>query len=344
VLAPSCGSWLLRVETAGGLIATTSLERARARTLGDGLDPANWYFLIHPAWSVDALIVPHGQIRRRIYFTPYELPLDAIEPARGEPVVSRAGDGECGWGLGVRAGRDVEYALPPCAWMLRARLAAGPARGLIYSGAVESGPRFASQTGLAAGTVVDTGRLALDAKARLIFRTVAGDSAALDWQQPLVVLDPGRLRTELNARAHLAIAGLDGWTPSEPAGAAWRVVNRATLEDGVAPGFRPVLALRGGRLTLARTLRIDDGRTTLILRVRPVADAMPPCAAEIRVDGRRLGTVVLDAARPLAVDLRAFLGRAPRVEVTLIPRGGEVLVAFEGVELAGGPPEGGLLP
>ena len=90
-----CTVRLMRVETFAGLIATTSYTRFRARAVS--ADPAGWFHLLAPAWSLDPFWVRHVHVQWRRIFLPTEVPLSQIEPTN---VVERASIGG-GWKLRI---------------------------------------------------------------------------------------------------------------------------------------------------------------------------------------------------------------------------------------------------
>ena len=140
VLSPDLAGRLMQVETASGMIATTSERRFRPMPYNDRENPDQWYHLIHPAWSLDAFAVPCCDIRLRRYFHPEQVPLTRIKPVRtenrsvicsawryrknlnvlGHPLAS--GGRTYGWGFGVHGDSRLEFMLPPIATAFRAEV------------------------------------------------------------------------------------------------------------------------------------------------------------------------------------------------------------------------------
>lgn len=131
-LSPGLSNRLVQLEASGGLVATTSVERYRPLSFNDTRRPDRWHHLIHPAWSLDAFAVPHGEVRSRCYFSPDRVPLShvaavgekndsAVHPAwraqfnrnaYGGPLQS---SGKAfGWGLGVHGQCELAFPLPAC--------------------------------------------------------------------------------------------------------------------------------------------------------------------------------------------------------------------------------------
>jgi hypothetical protein len=141
VLTPTSGSMLVQVEAIGGHRLTTSLERFHPLLLEIADKKQQWVHLIQPAWSLDAIAIPHRYVRQRTFFAPHEVPLSWIEPSasrhrafisaawataqtdrnvRGEALHS--GALPWGWGIGVQAQHELEFPLPACATAFRTRV------------------------------------------------------------------------------------------------------------------------------------------------------------------------------------------------------------------------------
>ena len=138
-LCPDLRGRLVQLSTTTGLIATTSTQRFRAMSYNTRDDPGRWYHLIHPAWSLDAMAVCHGEVRMRRYWPPADVPLPRIAPARsasravvyegwrcrvnrnvlGGPLHS--GRRDYGWGFGVHGESELEFPLPSIASGFRTR-------------------------------------------------------------------------------------------------------------------------------------------------------------------------------------------------------------------------------
>ena len=135
ILCPSGAGRLVRLETSGGLVATTSNERFQARSAGGApsSDPNEWLHVAQPAWSLDPFYVRHRSIRLRQFFAPHEIPLTWLNPLRSQQLPSLAparagridrnvdggplasGGADYAWGFGVHARHELEFTLPGCA-------------------------------------------------------------------------------------------------------------------------------------------------------------------------------------------------------------------------------------
>lgn len=132
---------LIQLETVGGLVATASLARLVPRTTSDPKLVDRWLHGIQPAWSLDVIWVPHGEIRTRRFFAVHEVPLSRLFPlaatqvsafgtstwparqnanARGGPLRGREGD--FGWGYGVHAISELRFPLDPLVNALRTEI------------------------------------------------------------------------------------------------------------------------------------------------------------------------------------------------------------------------------
>ncbi len=145
---PSATARLLQLETASGLIATTSLDRFVPRFDGNPQESERWVHGIQPAWSLDILWVPCREIVMRRSFTAHQVPLSRVPPARivaqsilagsgRPPQASRSVYGgplqnaehEFGWGYGVQAKSELSFDLPAGVKSLRGSVAIDRASG-----------------------------------------------------------------------------------------------------------------------------------------------------------------------------------------------------------------------
>ncbi len=159
VLAPDRTGRLMQIESADGMVATTSLGRLQAHSVVRGGDAGDWVHMIQPSWSLDAFFVPHRKVRQWTFFAAQEVPLTWIEPAasshhavfsaawsryrvnanvQGEPLINAGLAG--GWGLGVHAEHALEYPLPPCAGAFRTQMGLDQAAGNGGCASAESWP------------------------------------------------------------------------------------------------------------------------------------------------------------------------------------------------------------
>lgn len=203
-LSPQGDSRLMRVTTADGLEATTSLERFQPRSLGDARNPDNWYHVVQPAWSLDTLYLAHRKVVERSFFAPHQVPLTWLEPVRSEHRAMLSGawghaqrnvNVEGGplrnagrdyrWGFGVHAQHELEFALPASARAFRTRVGldqlvgpGGSIRARIFVGSQSGELLFESGLLVGSQTYADTGRLPLSITGRESRLTLVADAAA----------------------------------------------------------------------------------------------------------------------------------------------------------------------
>lgn len=239
-LDPELKTRLVRLETARGLIVTTS-ESGLAQA-GIGARQVQGCHMARPVWSLDPLWVPLATIRTRLSFLPNELPLSRWLPVRfvDRPMLGAgwfwqvdrnveggplAGARQLhGWGLGVHAPCELWFEIPPCVEAFRTRAgldrlagSGGCARAAVYVNQPKGSPLFQSKPLIGSAEEVDTGKLSLvgpaEGQKHLILVADAMELSApadadpldirdtLDWIEPLFLLDPARLRAEVQKLA-----------------------------------------------------------------------------------------------------------------------------------------------
>ncbi len=131
LLAPDGTGQLLQIETAQGVVATTSWQRQRVVSPPAEAHSDQWLHGVQPAWSLDVLWLPGNASPIRRFFQPSEVPLSRIPPTQ---VVQRSplaqqgrpwqrdrnveggwlesGPGIFGWGFGVHARNELHFLLP----------------------------------------------------------------------------------------------------------------------------------------------------------------------------------------------------------------------------------------
>jgi hypothetical protein len=367
LLSPALDSPLIRMELSDGSQLTTSLERLVPLSLG-GEEPAGWFHLCQPAWSLDLLSVPYRQVRLRTILKPTETPLSALEAAvnRGRGLISPfpvqphinenlAGEGlhcggsEFGWGFAVHAPHELAFDLPQTARTFRTRLGldssvgdGGCARGFIR---LDDKLLFASEVFSGSEQVVASpllpvrgGRLSLIADAAVKERPANADPFDIrddvDWLEPVVEHEPGELRREVDRQLSLVHPALSGWTPDSGDAGNWRLVNRLDQFDAAAAGFRLVLALEGP-VTLSR--RVASGSPQTIYLTLGNSIASEAATAEIWVDSRRVVHDILPrhTASPeplrIAVPLAESSEKSVLMTVRLAPKGKSALIDWRGL-------------
>ena len=244
VLSPACRSRMERIETTGGLIATSSSLRFVARGGGETLR-----HIVQPVWSLDPLWVPFGSIRMRWSFAPEHVPLCRVLPAStlsppflaghtnrgwaGGPL--RSGRQSYAWGFAVHAYSELRFPLPKCASVFRSRIGldnivgpGGCARARVYVGSTAGKCAYESPLLIGSKKTVDSGRVALklpsDGPKLLVLQTDPVDRDApdgadplnirdkLDWLDPQLELDTARLQEQVRRQVGPLIGASPGWT------------------------------------------------------------------------------------------------------------------------------------
>ena len=184
---PSATSRLMQVETAGGLVATSSLDRFTQRFEGNPQDADRWIHGIQPAWSLDILWVPCREIAMRRLFGAHQVPLSRLAPSRALALSLLAGTGrppqanrnvysgplqsaqhEFGWGVGVQARSELAYELPAGVKSLRGSVAidrasgnGGCVRARVFVNEAKGQPLWESPVLVGSERVADLGTIAL---------------------------------------------------------------------------------------------------------------------------------------------------------------------------------------
>ncbi len=225
VVLPSCRGRLFRLETTDGTRVTTSVERFRATHVGGSNDPASWYHVVQPPWSLDAIALRHRDVRLRTFLRADRVPLSTIDPShstqrsvfgtswhwrrdrsvRGDPLHS--GGEEFGWGLGVHAECELEFELPAFVRAIRTRYGLDRSVGSGGCAIARIAVRRSGDDGesleetlhrgallIGSRRVVDTGRIELPAGDRR--RLVLTADSASDSRPP--GSDPFDIRDDLD--------------------------------------------------------------------------------------------------------------------------------------------------
>ena len=236
-LCPNGAGRLQQLETADGLVATASQDRFAANGTADYQLCVHG---VQPAWSLEILWIPTVQIWMRRFFAPHEVPLSRVWPAAskqrsllggsGQPWRMnrnvqagplRSGGQEFGWGFGVHAFSELQFDLPLFAVAFRTtvgldRIAGkgGCARARVFADTASSTPIYESPLLIGSDNAFDSGdiRFATGPRKRLILQVDAAHDNRppgtdpfdirdmTDWLDPLLQLDPEKLKVELAVR------------------------------------------------------------------------------------------------------------------------------------------------
>ena len=148
----------------------------------------------------------------------------------------------------------------------------------------------------------------------------------LDWIEPMLLLDPERLKADVQQRNEAPLAA-DGWTVKLAGGGAPRWQTRFEDVDPAQAELLRGIATDGRPLTLARQQEIPATADGLLVSVRQASGGSRG-RLEFRVDGRALARCdVPFRARglPLFVSLKPYSGRKVHLEIAYQPGSGDGL-------------------
>jgi len=219
---------LWQLETAQGLIVTSSPERFSPRFEGNANDSVRWVHALQPVWSLDPLWIPVRDVATWRFFSQNEVPLQrAFELHRGE-----------------------KHSLSGTRWVANRNILDGPLRSLTKdfgSGIGLQAPGRLSLP-LPSGAVAVRSQVCLDriagrggcARVRIKSNDGEGPAEVQIWESPLllgaeIVADTGRLALPTSAvgsTPHLIIE-LDQMHAGRPAGAdPLDIRDHLNLADG----------------------------------------------------------------------------------------------------------------
>jgi S1-C subfamily serine protease len=325
ILTPDGQSRLLQLETTDGLIVTGSLARFEAMTSGNPADFSRWVHGLQPAWSLDILWVPNGDVWVRRTFAPHEVPLTRLLPAEHRKSALLGGGGwpwrlnrnvhggplrnatdDFGWGFGVHAYSELHIPLHDAVRAFhshvgldRAAGQGGCIRARIFIDSTDSTPLYESPFLIGADNTAETGTIALKGPAggqqQLILQIDAAHDNRPAGADPLDIRDVADWfdpRLELDPQ----------WVQAEIARrvpkqlAAWRVWN-LSVDDGATIQWK--------------TFRDDLAAPPGSFDVGPIAQGKPfSLTKEFRLS-RTDNWLVVAASRPIDG------GNRPQVEVLI---------------------------
>jgi hypothetical protein len=282
-----------------------------------------------------------------------------------EGTALRAGGRDWGWGLGVAADTCLCYDLHPAAVAFQTRVGldevvgvGGCVRAIASVRRQGMAAKVLRRSGLLSGAAdfEELGTLDLTSSeapleaagpgssSRAIERPqllLAADMAhderppgadpfdirdALDWLEPLVLLDVDAARAEISSRHLRWIRACEGWSVADGLGAPPRVVNRwceaAGDSSGKAGSFRRFIALGERPVVVSRKLRVSESERWLLVDASSLPEAPSRCGVEVDAGGKnlarqRLPSAASPAAQPVLVPLAPSVGREVEVRVTL---------------------------
>jgi hypothetical protein len=384
MLTPDAASRLMRLETTGGLVATTSFERFRAT--GNPADPRSWQHLVQPAWCLDPLWLSNPEIRMRRFFMPQEVPLSTIAPTsvkrdakfgggwswqtdrsvQGTPLEARRAPLDpkptpFGWGFGVQSRCDLVFPLPQIVTAFRSSVAldalarsGGCARASVHANAASEQPLWQSGFLVGSTEVADTGSLSLAGpdggqKSLVLVADMAHDGRPpgadpydirdlVDWLEPVVSLDPEKLKSVVQGRLPQTIAAWQGW--SLDAREAETLIVKSAVDPAASAeiaGYRRQVIGAGTELSLDRTWTVAPDHNYLAIAV-----TRPPGTSasrfEVRIDGQSVAVADIPERKPgqvpppFLLPIGRFVGKTIGVEVIHLPTDDKSLVEWHAIE------------
>jgi hypothetical protein len=246
------------------------------------------------------------------------------------------------WGLGVHAASELEFPLPAAARSFRTQLglddlagSGGCVKASVYLGSTRTQPIYASNWIVGSGSVLDTGPLLfrdpLHPPERLLLQVDPAHAGrppgadpldirdALDWLEPMVVLDPEKVPKEVLNRSPKRIAAWQGWKAVMGDAEAVRLVTCWDETDPTDVGYRLLTAVGQEPLRLSGKLLARPYRDQLLLFVSRPPQATPS-KLEVRVDGLPAAQFDIPARGspqyiPLVVSLAAYHHREVAVDL-----------------------------
>jgi len=265
------------------------------------------------------------------------------------------------WGLGVHAASELEFPLPSAARSFRTQLGlddlagtGGCVKANVYVGSARTQPVYASNWIIGSGNVLDTGPLLfrdpLHPPERLVLQVDPAHAGrppgadpldirdALDWLEPMVVLDPEKVPADVLARSPKRIAAWQGWRVVMGDAEAVRLVSWWDETDPTDLGYRLLTATGKEPLRLSGKLMARPYRDQLLLFVsRP--PQCTPSRLEVRVDGlpvAQFDIPVRGSAQcpPLVVSLAAHHHREVAVDLIQQSQDEKAWVEWSAIGLA----------
>lgn len=361
ILRAGGSSRLFRLETSTGLILTASNDRLRVISLDDkkpanwyhlvqpawSADPIcvpfetirmRWHFAPH---EVPLTRLMPGRVVQKS-MTGYSWRWRRNRNAAGGRIVT--GGKVAGWGLGVHAHNELVFKLPPSATWFRTRVGldgsagrGGCARALVYLNSTKDKPLYRSKVLIGSAAVHDTGNLPLASpggadRSLILVADAAHDDRPdgadpldirdlLNWVEPVLHLDPAKLKADVARRVSAVVPAWQGWKVSVDGRNADPICSQWDTTRAGNARFVSAVATGGRRLTLTARLRIDRQRW-LKLRVRQVGQPTNPGRVEVRADGRTIAYLPVRRAgldHPYLIPVAAYKGKRIKLEVVYMP-------------------------
>ena len=266
-----------------------------------------WSFAPARSAAVAGSSRPAGRARRPIFRRGSSWQTD--RNVQGGPLQN--GTQDFAWGLGVHATNHLWFDLPDAVLAFHTQIgldrtagSGGSPRGLIYGNEPSGTPLYQSKHLIGSDESVDTGTLPLGGPAAgqkslvLVADAAADDHPVgadpldirdtVDWLEPLLLLDPAKLKTEVAKRVGRLLPAWDGWDVRVEGDQRpqfqieWDENNREDRRFVVTAGDRQTAAGDDAAAPLAE----GDESLTIVLRFPPRSGR--PGQLAVRSDGRTI--------------------------------------------------------
>ena len=268
------------------------------------------------------------------------------------------------WGLGTHASCAITFPLPEGARALRSFVGldeiagrGGCARARVFAGATDGKPLYESKLLVGSNDTVDTGRIDLagvtggEKKLVLVSDAAHRDRPAgadpldirdfVDWLEPILELDPEKLRSELAQRAATVVPAWEGWSVRRQSG---EPVFASRWDPSDPRNRRHVVEIvaSGEPLTISSRQRITADHDYLLIAARQTKNG-PTVRLSVRIAETPAGEFDVLAPNdrsvspPIFVSVANFRGREVPIELNLTSRGDTSRVRFGALRLVGEP-------
>jgi len=265
------------------------------------------------------------------------------------------------WGFGVHAPCNLWFDLPDAAQAFRTQVGldriagkGGCARGMVCCNDPTEPPLYRSSHLIGSAAAADSGALPLRGpsagqKSLVLVADAAGDDRPpgadpldirdmLDWLEPMLLLDPAKVKAEIDKRRGNLLPAWEGWAASLEGGQSpqaeiqWDESNPADKRFvvTVSTGRRPLL------LSLQRPVSQRDGLLEVQLRgiacdlaparpgvpSPPVARDLAPGRLEVRINGRPIARIEVPVGiNPprFSLPLDRYRGGNAKLELAYLP-------------------------
>ena len=352
---------------------SAQLESYKARRdalPGPDGSPDTWLHMVQPAWSLEPLWVPFNTIRMRWSFPVDKVPLSRAGPTETvSPAMLRwrtdrnsgggllySGGRLHGWGFGVHAYSELTFALPLAAVSFRSRLGldrlvdtGGCVRGKVYLGSTKTKPVYESPLLIGSKKTADTGAIRIPSSPKgRINLILQVDPASrnhpphadplnirdkLDWLEPQLTLDQGRLRGEIGRRIASHVPAWHGWTAKFDSRGVYTWGSwydwAARYERGL---FLPLISAKAQPLKLSREMTVPAGDKWLVVHAGfPGGGDLHPKAVTLRIADKEIQAERIPIKQywrrrtaPLVYSVEKYRGKKVKLELTQPPDGKEL--------------------